>query len=160
VRKYSVAVAVTLILGALSSPSSAGRPLAQGKRLTSNEFRVLLERLAAGWNEGDSRKAADCFTQDAVYTEPPDKQEYRGRQRLYEFFGGAQGRRGQMRMQWHHVAFDEATQVGMGEFTFEYGGRVHGVTVVRVRDGLISNWREYFYASTLSWDEFTKRNPF
>lgn len=124
------------------------------------EFRALLQRLAAGWNEGNARQAADCFTEDAVYTEPPDKQEYRGRQRLYEFFGGEKGRKEPMRMQWHHLAFDEERQVGMGEFTFEFGGKVHGVAVVRIRDGRISNWREYYYESSLSWDEFTRKNPF
>lgn len=132
----------------------------KSRPMTAAEFRALLERLASAWNEGDARKGANCFTEDAVYTEPPDKQEYRGRQRLFEFFGGEAGRRGQMRMAWHHIAFDEERQIGMGEFTFEYGGRVHGVTVVRVRDGLIANWREYYYSSSLTWDEFTRKNPF
>jgi hypothetical protein len=65
-----------------------------------------------------------------------------------------------MRMVWHHVAFDPDGQIGMGEFTFEYGGASHGVVVARVRDGLISNWREYYYESNLGWDEFTRKNPF
>ena len=119
-----------------------------------------MQTLAAGWNEGNARKAADCFTEDAVYTEPPDKQEYRGRQRLYEFFGGDQGRKEPMRMEWHHLVFDAQQQVGMGEFTFEFGSKSHGVAVVRIRDGLISNWREYYYESDLAWEAFTRKNPF
>lgn len=152
----SLAILVSFLAGCGSL--RAAEPPEAG--FSAAEFRLLLERLAAGWNEGDARKAAECFTLDAVYTEPPDKQEYRGRQRLFEFFGGERGRREPMRMTWHHIAFDAEQQVGMGEFTFEYGGQVHGVAVVRVRDGLISNWREYYYESTLSWDEFTRKNPF
>jgi hypothetical protein len=48
----------------------------------------------------------------------------------------------------------------MGEFTFEYGSKAHGVAVVRVRDGRIANWREYYYESELGWEAFTRRNPF
>ncbi len=46
-----------------------------------------MERVAAGWNEGDARAAADCFTDDAIYSEPPGRQLYEGREALYEFFG-------------------------------------------------------------------------
>ena len=90
----------------------------------------------------------------------PDKQVYRGRDALYSFFGGAGGRPGQMTMQWHHLAFDEKSQVGFGEFSFTYGSTVHGITVVRLRRGKIANWREYWYESPLPWDQFTRANPF
>ncbi len=40
-----------------------------------------METVAAGWNAGDARKAADGFTEDALYLEPPDKQFYAGRPR-------------------------------------------------------------------------------
>ena len=56
--------------------------------LTRLEFTELLQRLADGWNRGEARQAANCFTQDALYTEPPDKQYYAGRDALYQFFGG------------------------------------------------------------------------
>ena len=42
--------------------------------MTSAEFRHLLEMLADAWRRGDARAAADCFAEDAVYTEPPDRQ--------------------------------------------------------------------------------------
>jgi ketosteroid isomerase-like protein len=45
--------------------------------MTSAEFRHLLEMLADAWRRGDARAAADCFAEDAVYTEPPDRQVYR-----------------------------------------------------------------------------------
>jgi hypothetical protein len=85
--------------------------------LTEEAFRRLLDTVAAGWNEGDARRAADCFAEHAVYLEPPDRQMYRGREELYRFFGGEDPPR--MEMRWHHVVFDEDRQVGAGEYTFE-----------------------------------------
>ena len=130
------------------------------KNLTRQEFVSLLERLAEGWNQGNAQQAADCFTHDALYTQPPDKQYYDGRNALYTFFGGPDGRAGEMNMVWHHILFDESEQLGAGEFTFTYGSTVHGVTMINVRDGLISNWREYWYASKLPREEFTRLNRF
>ena len=124
------------------------------------QFEVLMQTLAAGWNEGNAQKAADCFTENAVYSEPPDKQLYRGRAALFKFFGGNEGRKRAMKMTWHHLAFNEKTQIGAGEFTFEYGGIVHGVAMVKIENGKISNWREYWYESALDWEKFTRSNPF
>jgi ketosteroid isomerase-like protein len=124
------------------------------------EFQAVLHNLAEAWNNGESRRAAECFTEDAIYTEPPDKQVYRGREALFRFFGGGTGRPGQMTMRWHHLAFDPATQIGFGEFSFTYGTTVHGVAVIRLRQGKIANWREYWYESTLPWDQFIRANPF
>lgn len=126
----------------------------------SRQFRQLMNTLADGWNTGNARQAAECFTEDAIYVEPPDKQIYRGRAELYRFFGGDQGRRDAMSMTWHHLLFDPEQQIGVGEFTFVYGTPVHGMVIVRVRDGKISNWREYWYESPLGWAEFTRTNPF
>lgn len=130
------------------------------KNLTRSEFIELLQRLADGWNNGNAKQASECFTPDALYTEPPDKQYYSGREALYKFFGGDNGRPGQMQMTWHHSVFDEENQIGAGEFTFTYGDTVHGVTMIKVLDGLISNWREYWYASPLAWEAFTEKNSF
>jgi hypothetical protein len=130
------------------------------KSITRQDFVALLQQLADGWNQGNARQAADCFTTDALYTEPPDKQYYNGSEALYQFFGGHNGRAGEMNMVWHHILFDEEEQLGSGEFTFTYGSTVHGVTMLKVQDGLISNWREYWYASVLPWEEFTQLNSF
>jgi len=94
-----------------------------------------MQTVAAGWNEGNSAKAAKCFTEDAVYMEPPDKQVYVGRAALFEFFGGARGPESPMHMQWHNLVFDDAKQIGMGEYTFQMHARYHGVVIVKLRDG-------------------------
>ena len=66
-----------------------------------------------------------------------------------------------MRMRWHHKAFNPATQVGAGEFSFAWpGGQAHGMASIRLRDGLIANWREYFRESERDWAGFVRDNPF
>jgi hypothetical protein len=129
-------------------------------KITAAQFDALMRTVAAGWNEGNARKAADCYTEDALYTEPPDKQVYVGRAALYEFFGGDKKPEPPMRMAWRHLAFDEESQIGFGEYTFQMNNRYHGIVVVKVKNGKISNWREYQYKSDLEWKEFVKKNDF
>jgi nuclear transport factor 2 (NTF2) superfamily protein len=124
------------------------------------QFERLMRTLAEGWNEGNARKAANCFTEDAIYTQPPDKQLYMGREALFKFFGGDQGRKSQMKMTWHHLAFNRRKQIGTGEFTFEYGSKVHGMVIVKITNARISNWREYWYESDLDWEKFIGKNKF
>lgn len=143
-----------VVVALASTPAPAAGPL------TTAQFKALMSSVSDGWNEGNARKAADCFTEDAVYSEPPRKQFYRGRAQLYEFFGGGTKPDPPMKMAWHHLAFDETSQVGAGEYTFEMNRRYHGVVIVRIRDGRIANWREYQYQSTLSFEEFAGENLF
>ena len=125
------------------------------------DFEKLLYQVAEGWNEGNARKAADCFTTDAIYIEPPDRQLYKGREALYEFFGGSSGRASPMTMTWHHLLFNEAKQTGVGEYTFAYKGRkAHGLVIVQIAEGKIRRWREYQYRSELTWEEFIGESVF
>jgi hypothetical protein len=128
--------------------------------MTETEFERLMQTIADGWNEGDARKASDCFSIDAIYVEPPEKQLYHGRNALFEFFGGGHGTDIPMKMTWHHLAFNEVDQIGFGEYTFEMHGRYHGIVVVKIQSGLIKHWREYQYQTELNWEEFTRHNPF
>jgi len=121
---------------------------------SQSAFADLLNRLADGWNSGDAEVAAGCFTHDAIYVEPPQKQVYAGRAALFQFFGGDSGRAGAMHMRWHRVVFDAQKQQGMGEFTFRYGSQVHGVAIIDLRGSLISQWREYWYSSEQPFDKF------
>jgi hypothetical protein len=124
------------------------------------DFEKLMHTIAEGWNEGDARKSSDCFSEDAIYIEPPDKQVHRGRAELYEFFGGESGPDVPMHMTWHHLAFNEKEQVGFGEYSFRMHGNYHGIVTVKVANGLVKFWREYQYKTELSWEEFTKLNLF
>ena len=127
---------------------------------TTSQFERLMQTIAESWREGNARRAADCFSESAIYVEPPEKQLYHGRAELYEFFGGDAGTDLPMQMTWHHLAFNEEQQVGFGEYTFQMHGRYHGIVVVKLESGLIKHWREYQYRSELSWEEFTSHNPF
>jgi hypothetical protein len=130
------------------------------QKIDSKEFERLMQTIADSWNEGDARKAADCFAENAIYSEPPDKQLYKGRTELFKFFGGNEGRKSAMKMTWHHLVFDEREQVGAGEFTFEFGSKVHGVAMIKVAEGKIGHWREYWYESALDWEKFIGENKF
>jgi hypothetical protein len=154
-----ITISVLLLLSAIMA-CNGGNTTKKPDPPSATEFTALMEELASAWNEGEAARAAACFTEDAVYTEPPAKQLYRGRKALFEFFGGNQGRQGQMSMDWHHLAFNHETGIGFGEFSFTYGTTAHGVAVVRLRDGKIANWREYWYESELPWDQFVRENPF
>ena len=139
--------------------SEASRP--DSKRGTSEQdFILLMKTVADGWNEGNARKAADCFAEDAVYIEPPDRQLYVGRQAIYEFFGGPIKPDPPMHMYWHHLAFDKQEQVGYGEYTFQMNRRYHGIVTVLIRNGKIAKWREYQYQSDADWETFTGKSTF
>jgi hypothetical protein len=119
-----------------------------------------MQTVADGWNEGNARKAADCFSENAIYTEPPDKQVYKGREALFEFFGGDAKPEPPMFMTWHHLIFDEAEQVGTGEYTFQMNSRYHGIVIVKIEADKIRYWREYQYKTDLDWDTFARENKF
>jgi ketosteroid isomerase-like protein len=116
--------------------------------------RALLAELADAWNRGDPAAGAECFTVDAVYLEPPDRQRYVGREQLFGFFGGDTPGGVAMSMTWHHLAVDEAADRVFGEYTFTGNNTYHGVVVIQLRNGRISSWREYQYKSTLPFAEF------
>ena len=104
--------------------------------------------------------AADCFTENALYSSPPDPLIRNGREQLFEFFGGEKGQSQPMSLLWHHVVFDPQTQIGMGEYTFTFKIRTHGVAVIRIAGGKIENWREYGRESRLNWEEMIGENRF
>jgi hypothetical protein len=128
--------------------SARGRPLAEV------EFRAVLDTVARGWNTDQADLAASCFTETAVYLEPPDRQLYRGRPALRQFFAESIHPAQPDRMRWHVVAFDANHQVGLAEYTYRGRQNYHGVAVVHLERGLIRSWREYQYGSALSWEDF------
>lgn len=150
---------IALLALLLASPF-ASTPGKDSSVSTHEDFQSLMIAVSAGWNEGNARKAADCFLENAVYMEPPDSQVYVGREALFDFFGGTKGTDKPMRMVWHHLAFDPTTQVGFGEYTFALNNQYHGVVVVKLQNGKIRSWREYQYKSDLDWQSFTGKGNF
>ena len=101
--KRTLLVALVAMTGALifGPPSDADGVLSPGQvpwceeielrsqtAATGSHFTMLLDEVAAGWNAGDARRAAACFTGDAVYSAAGDSAARNGRHALYDFFGG------------------------------------------------------------------------
>jgi SnoaL-like domain len=151
-----LAIVLLCLVGCASAPAPANRR----KVADESAFRALMQQVADGWTEGNAQKAVDCFTDEALYEEPPRKQFHSGRTDLFEFFGGAKGADVAMHMDWHHLLFDVQTQVGAGEYTYRGRNQYHGVVVVQLRDGRIARWREYQTQSDLPWTEFVGATRF
>lgn len=158
-RMIRVGTVGVAMLGVVCAGASREQERAPTSRLDTDGFRSLVHTVAEGWNRGDAKMAASCFAKDAVYSGPPAP-PHRGRQALYEYFGGDKGRELPMHMTWHHLVFDPAQQIGMGEYTFRYRVQTHGIVIVKVSDGLIVNWREYEVESPLQWEQFVGENRF
>ena len=93
-------------------PGSNASPRKRGVKLSLREFNALMRTLANAWNSNNAKQAADCFAEGAMYSFPPNPQIRRGREALFEFFGGPKGRPRPMRMEWHHLLFDEEHKIG------------------------------------------------
>ena len=121
-------------------------------------FTTMMRDLANAWNAGDSRAALELFAEDAHYVEPPEEQHYEGRSQLFEFFGKDDPP--PMALTWHHLVFDPEQQIGAAEYTYRGTRTFHGITLVRLEDDLIADWREYQYPSGLEWEAFSAGNRF
>jgi len=123
-------------------------------------FQKLIGTLTDAWDSNNPRQAADCFTQDAMFSSPPDPEIRKGRPALFEFFGGEKGRPKPVSILWHHLVFDPALQIGAGEYTFTYQVRTHGMVILRIVNGKIANWRQYEVESRMNWEEMVAENRF
>ena len=153
IRLSFVSLALTAIAACAAENGDGG--------FDQSDFEALLQEVVIGWSTNDAKRAAAAFHPDAIYSEPPDKQLYVGRDALFEFFGGEAGRQDAMEMTWRHVSYNPESQVGAGEFTFTFKGEhAHGMVSIKVREGMIAHWREYYYDSELDWDAFQGSNKF
>ena len=124
------------------------------KHLNAAAFREMMNGLADGWSKQNTDQALACFTEDAIYIEPPDIQFYKGHAQLRPYFAALKP--GTF-MQFHNLWFDEGRQIGAGEYSF---GDVndstadHGVVVVELRNGRIVFWREYQQKGPTSCERF------
>jgi hypothetical protein len=120
--------------------------------VTSEQFRDLLDRLAAAWARRDYEAAAAFFAEDVRYADPLHY-AFADRASLRAFFDADEG--AEQRTDWHFVLFDESRQVGAVEYTYEGSRRYHGTALVRVKDGVITHWREYQHVDARTHGEFT-----
>jgi hypothetical protein len=122
--------------------------------IDEREFMTLMNQLADAWTNQNTDLAVGCFTQDAIYTQPPDEQFYEGHKQLRPFFAAL--KKGTV-MKFHNLWFDKEKQIGAGEFTFgnrESKNGVTGVTIVTIENKKIKTWREYFISGPIEFDNF------
>ena len=118
------------------------------------EFRALLDEVSRSWSVPDVEAALECFTDDAVYMQPPDGQLYHGVAELRLLLNGMKPGTS---MEFHNQAYDAEAQLGFAEFTFATANSErasHGVVVIEVSEGRIASWREYFEPGPNSFERF------
>ena len=118
--------------------------------MNTQEFIELLNTIAKAWNKADAVRAIECFTEDAIYMEPPDQHFFQGREQLLALFRTLSPNDN---WQWHNIWFDEKSQTGAGEFTFAKD-QAHGVAVIEIDGGRVKLWREYQWHGQMPWDQF------
>jgi hypothetical protein len=121
--------------------------------VTRAEFIRLLATMADGWRRRDYEQAAACFAESVRYGDPT-RYSWRGRDALLAFFKDDDGK--DQQVTWHHVLFDEATQMGAAEYTYVGTHQYHGLVLVKVADGLVTHWREYQHVTDVPWETFTE----
>jgi len=126
-------------------------------KIAADDFYRIMNAVAQSRSEGNASKAADMFAEDAVYSNPAGEQTRKGRAAIAKLFGG---KGTTIAVRWHHLLFNEQEQIGAGEFTQEGHRRFHGMVIVKMKNGKISNWREYQLPSNQSWEKFTDENQF
>jgi ketosteroid isomerase-like protein len=150
------ALVLVMLVSVIASGGCERRVRRDG--IKESAFRELMNRLADGWSRQNTEQALSCFTEDAVYMEPPNIQFYEGHIQLRPYFAALKP--GTF-MRFHNLWFDESRQVGVGEYSFGESGATtadHGVVVVELRDGRIAFWREYQQKGPVSFDRFLDKN--
>jgi ketosteroid isomerase-like protein len=125
--------------------------------VTAADFRELMERLATAWSTQDTELALSCFTEDAVYMEPPDIQLYLGHEQLRPYFAALTD---DTFMEFHTLLLAETGRTGAGEYSFGTAAEPtadHGVAVVELEEGRISFWREYQRKGPTPFSRFLDR---
>jgi hypothetical protein len=119
--------------------------------MKADEFRAMLDEMAADWTAGNyenvaARFASDIFYGDAVHY------KIRNRDELLRFFRDDDGL--PQRCRFHDAIFDESRQFGVAEYTYEGTRLYHGTVWIAIENGLISSWREYQYVAAADCEEF------
>jgi ribosomal-protein-serine acetyltransferase len=129
----------------------------QGRLLTNEEFRAMLDRLADAWTRRDYAAAAAAFSEDVRYGDPT-RYALAGRAALRAFFEDDEGR--EQRVVWHNVVFDPARQFGAAEYTYDGTHRYHGTVLVKLAHGVVTHWREYQHVDDRAWEDFAGETRF
>jgi hypothetical protein len=125
--------------------------------MTRQEFVDLLQHLSSGWKERHYADIIGRFAPDVLYVDPL-RYRFTDRTVLLQFFQDDAG--AEQTVDFHHVLFDEADQIGMVEYSYRGSFLYHGVVVVKMVAGLIQEWREFQHTSPLPWEQFFRESTF
>ena len=120
--------------------------------MTAAEFEAMLDALADAWSRRDYGGAAAWFSPTVRYADPL-RYAFADRAALQAFFEADGGL--PQRTVWHLRLFDERSQRGIAEYTYEGTYRYHGVALIRIAGRQITHWREYQHVDPRPWDEFS-----
>jgi hypothetical protein len=140
----------------VGKPSATCGPKNQ---LSSAQFQLLLQTVREAWLAGQAERVVECFVPGAILSLPPSRGVV-GRDSLLQVFGTGPKTEPPKSIEWHHVIFDADQQIGAVEFSMQRHIPSHGVIIIKVSGGLISNWRQYMIASDLTWEKFIGLNEF
>ena len=96
--------------------------------MTRDDFVRVLERAAAGWNDGDAGAVADCFAEDVDYGDPL-RYRFTRRNDMLDFFEPPAGGH---HVEWHTIIWDDQSQIGVVEYTYVGHHRYHGAAVAEL----------------------------
>jgi hypothetical protein len=138
---------------------SSGAICGPHEHISPAQFELLLQTIRTAWLQGNQERATACFSSVAVFSTPPAPGLV-GRESLDQVFRLGPHQEPPKRIEWHHLIFDPAQQIGAVEYTIQRRIPTHGVIIIKISHGLISNWRQYAVSSDLTWEKFKGMNDF
>ena len=128
--------------------------------IDTRQFQTLVSRLARAWNKQEAIGVATCFSTHAIFSNVTQGHLYTGREAIHQHIEQTLSG-SEVHMVWHHLLFDEASQIGSGEYSIAIGSQHrHGIAMIKVVDGKITHWRAYETASDQGWQQFVGANNF
>ncbi len=122
------------------------------EHMSSAQFELLLQTIRTAWLEGNQERATACFSATAIFSLPPSPGLV-GRESLAQVFMAGPHKVPPTRIEWHHLIFDPAQQIGAVEYTLQRRIPTHGVIIIRISNGLICNWRQYAVAGGIRFPQ-------
>lgn len=122
--------------------------------MTKTGFIEMLGTMADGWTARRYESVAAYFAARIFYS---DSQNYclQTNYDLLQFFNDDDNL--PQKCVFHQAVFDETTQTGAAEYTYEGHYLYHGTVWVKIEDEKIVEWREYQQTSDKNWREYWQK---
>ena len=115
--------------------------------MSADELKLLLDELSDCWRKRDAQGAAELFSENAIYSEPP-VHELRGRAAIASFFRTFFANHYGIEFGFSRILIGDGEAAA--EWAFQYfrtsdgsGRRLVGIAFIDVADGHIRLWRSF-----------------